>query len=347
MKTTEKTRFAVVGVGWIGKRHAAMISDNADAELVAVADIRPKSDTDFAHEVPYYSDLDTMLRAEHFDVLCICTPNNLHAPMAMKALKAGKHVVVEKPFALSLEDAKRVAAEAEKMQKKIFAVAQNRYSPPIAWLKEMVESERLGQIYNVQINCYWNRDERYYTGLNWHGTHKADGGVLFTQFWHYIDVMAWLFGDINDVHTLMHNYAHKRNTQLNEDSGAAQFRFENGAIGSFNFSTAVWQTNLESTIIIVAENGTIKIGGQYMNEVTYCNVKNYTMPELSPSMPANDYGTHKGSAANHCYVIENVVETLRGRAAATSSELDATLTLHVVEQLYGKKRQSDINDQKW
>ncbi len=210
---------------------------------------------------------------------------------------------------------------------------QNRYSPPSEWIKEMVDSGRLGAIYMVQLNCYWNRDARYYNGKNWKGSQALDGGTLFTQFSHFIDIMYWLFGDITDIQGKFNDFNHQSLTEF-EDSGFVSFRFLNGGMGSINYSTSVWDTNLESSITIIAENGSIKIGGQYMNEVEYCHVRDYKMPELPPANPANDYGAYKGSAANHHYIIENTIDTLKGRTTATTNALEGLKVVDIIERIY-------------
>ena len=219
-----------------------------------------------------------------FDVVNICTPNGLHAAMAIQAMEQGHHVVIEKPMALTLADAERVVYTSLRYRKQVFCVMQNRYSPPSVWIKRMVESGKLGKIYMVQLNCYWNRDERYYKPGGWHGDAALDGGTLFTQFSHFIDIMYWLFGDIKDIRTELRDFNHQGLTDF-EDSGIATFRFadRDDASGVLVFSTAVWDCNLESSLTIVAENGSVKVAGQYMNEVVYCHVKDYEMPVLAPS----------------------------------------------------------------
>jgi predicted dehydrogenase len=210
---------------------------------------------------------------------------------------------------------------------------QNRYSPPSMWLKELIDTNKLGRIYMVQINCFWNRDERYYTRDSWHGCSQMDGGTLFTQFSHFIDIMFWLFGDINNVNSMLKSNNHIHLTDF-EDSGLVNFEFENGGLGSINFTTSVWDKNLESSMTIIAENGSLKVGGQYMNEVEYCHVKNYVMPQLAPTNPANDYGAYKGSAANHHYIVQNVVNVLKGKESITTNALEGMKVVEIIEQIY-------------
>ena len=238
-------------------------------------------------------------------------------------------------MALTKQDAEKVIYKALHVHKHVFAVMQNRYSPPSAWIKEMVESGKLGKIYMVQLNCYWNRDERYYKSDSWHGKKDLDGGTLFTQFSHFIDFMYWLFGDIENIHGRLNCHNHAHLTEF-EDSGFVSFDFVNGGTGCLNFSTSVWNQNLESSLTIIAEHGSVKIGGQYMNEVEICNVKDYELPQLAPTNPGNDYGAYKGSAQNHHYVIENVVDVLKGRAPITVNALEGLKVVDIIERIYAQ-----------
>ena len=233
---------------------------------MTLCDIRPKEELGIeAYAVPFARNIDELFRLGlDIDVVNICTPNGLHAEMAIQAIESGHHVVIEKPMALTLADAEKVVYTSLRFRKQVFCVMQNRYSPPSVWIKEMVESGKLGQIYMVQLNCYWNRDERYYKPGGWHGDAALDGGTLFTQFSHFIDIMYWLFGDICNIQTRFADFNHEKLTAF-EDSGFVNFNFVNGGMGSLSYSTAVWDKNLESSMLIVAENGSVKIGGQYMN----------------------------------------------------------------------------------
>jgi predicted dehydrogenase len=196
-----------------------------------------------------------------------------------------------------------------------------------------VESDVLGKINMVQINCYWNRDERYYKKDTWHGSRKLDGGVLYTQFSHFIDVMYWLFGDITHIRSRIKNFNHQELTEI-EDSGTVSFDFVNGGTGVLNFSTSCWNKNFESSITVLAENGTLKVGGQYMDEVEYCHIKDYELPKLEASNPPNDYGNYKGSAANHAYVIRNIIEVLKGEASITTNALEGMKVVEIIDRIY-------------
>ncbi len=333
-----KIRFGVVGCGHIGKRHAEMIDRNEESELVALVDKREPSELGIeSFDAPFFKTVEEMLEAvPEIDVVNICTPNGFHKEHSLASLKAGKHVVCEKPMALTKAGCEKIIFKALQMSKQVFCVMQNRYSPPSVWIKQIMEENRLGKIYMVQVNCYWNRDDRYYKPGVWKGDQELDGGTLFTQFSHFIDIMYWLFGDITDIRGNFQDFNHQNLTDF-EDSGMVNFNFVNGGMGCINYSTSVWNKNLESSLTVVGEKGSVKIGGQYMNEVEYCHIEGYEMPELAASNPANDYGAYKGSAANHHYIIENVVDNLRGRTPITTNALEGLKVVEIIERIYAQR----------
>ena len=330
----EKLRFAVIGAGHIGKRHAEMVLRHPEATLVAMSDVKSKEECGVNYDIPFFnSPAEMIANGPECDIVCICTPNGLHAEHALLALTAKKHVVIEKPMALNKVDGERIIYTALHVQKQVFCVMQNRYSPPSVWIKDIIDQKILGDIYMVNIDCFWNRDDRYYKKNHWKGSSDLDGGTLFTQFSHFIDIMYWLFGDITNIQARFMDFNHQQSTNF-EDSGIVSFDFINGGVGSFNFSTSVSKTNFESSMTIVAEKGTVKVGGQYMNEVVYCEIQDYTMPELPEGNPANDYGDYKGSAANHVYIIQNVIDTLKGRTNITTNALEGLKVVEIIERMY-------------
>ena len=314
MSNNSKIRFVVVGAGHIGKRHAEMIRRDSEGELVAMVDIRSQKECaaeDF--NVPFFTTMEELFASElEFDVVNICTPNGLHAEQSLKALSEKKNVVCEKPMGLTKESCERILFKALQESKQVFCVMQNRYSPPSEWIKSVITDGLLGEIYMVQLNCYWNRDDRYYKSGGWKGTADLDGGTLFTQF-----------ADFN----------HQTTTAF-EDSGFVSFDFMSGGMGSINYSTSIANQNLESSMTIIGKNGSVKIGGQYMNEVEVCTISGYEMPVLKESNPANDYGPYKGSAANHNYIISNVIDTLKGRTSPTTNALEGMKVVDIIERIY-------------
>jgi UDP-N-acetyl-2-amino-2-deoxyglucuronate dehydrogenase len=334
-----KIKFAVIGQGHIGKRHAEMVRRNSGAELVAVCDVLSKEETGQASITEkYYSTVDELLNAHpEVEVVSVCTPNGLHAQHAMMVLDAKKHVVIEKPMALHKSDCENLLFKALQVQKQVFCVMQNRYSPPAVWIKDVVEKKIIGEPFMVQLNCYWNRDERYYKKGNWKGSQELDGGTLFTQFSHWIDLLYWLFGDIKDIQAKFRDFNHASLTEF-EDSGFVSFNFVNGGMGSINYSTAVWDKNLESSISIIGSKGSVKIGGQYMDKVEYCHIRDYTLPELKETEPANDYGAYKGSANNHHYFIQNVIDTLTGKTVITTNAMEGLKVVDIIERIYSIRK---------
>ncbi len=339
---TSILKFAVVGAGRIGKRHASMVQLNQNADLVAIIDVdeslREEVEKEFS--VPFFHSLEEFYKEfKEVDVVNVCTPNHLHAPQALLALNNNSHVVIEKPMALSKVDAEKVIHTSLQHNKRVFCVMQNRYSPPSQWLKEIVSKNVLGSIYMVTINCFWNRDDDYYQAGNpayWKGKLAQDGGTLFTQFSHFLDTMFWLFGDIKNIKASFYDFNHQKTTEF-EDSGLVQFDFVNGGAGSLNYSTAVYGQNMESSITIVGEKGSVKVGGQYMNEIEYCHIEGYEQPELEDTLPPNDYGKYKGSAANHQFVIQNVVDTLLNNKTVTTNSLEGLKVVEIIENIYKLK----------
>ncbi len=334
--SNRKIKFAVVGCGHIGKRHAEIIKQHVGADLVGLIDVQDKQTLNINQyvNIPFYNSLESFLEQDiDVDVINICTPNAYHSAQGIQCLNKGKHVVIEKPMALTAADAQAVINKATEVGKEVFVVMQNRYSPPSVWLKEIVESGRLGKIFTVHLNCFWNRDNRYYKAGSWHGKKELDGGTLFTQFSHFIDIMYWLLGDIEHINARFQNFNHQLLTEF-EDSGTISFDFKQGGVGTMNFSTSVWEHNMESSIIIIAENGSIKIGGQYMDKVEYCSIKDYIMPALAPTNPGNSYGSYHGSAMNHQYIIDNVVSVLNGNASVTTTALEGYHVVDMIERIY-------------
>lgn len=333
---SKKIRFAIIGYGHIGRRHSMMVTGNTDSELVGVVDINEerlsvaKEDHD---GVPCFTSVEDLFAADiKIDVCNICSPNGYHSEQSLLALENKCHVVVEKPMGLSKANCEEVIFRSLQVSRHVFCVKQNRYSPTSVWLKDIVSSGVLGNIAMVQLNCYWNRDNRYYKAGGWKGTKDLDGGVLFTQFSHFVDIMYWLFGDIKNIKSRSMNFSHKETTEF-DDTGIVNFDFVNGGMGSINYSTSIYGQNMESSIAIIGSKGSVKVSGQYMDTVEYCHVENYEMPELPAANPPNDYGDYKGSAANHHYVIENVVNVLLGKATISTNALEGLKVVEMIERI--------------
>lgn len=336
----EQVRFAVIGYGHIGKRHADMIRANNACELVAVIDTNEKLSRKVEEYagVPFFTSLERFIESGiETDVVNIATPNNQHAKQAQDCLKAGWHVVIEKPMALTTEDCKAILNYADTNHKQVFCVMQNRYSPPMQWLKGLLADERLGDIYMVNVQCYWNRDERYYTPGTWHGKADIDGGTLFTQFSHYVDLLYWLFGDMENFSANFANHNHKEMIEF-EDSAMVNFSFEEGGKGSLCYTTSVWDKNMESAMVVVAEKGTVKIGGQYMDNIEYCHIENYNNKYIELYQQTSVAG-YEGAKANHHYLVQNVVDVLNGKTAdITTNASEGLRVVEIIENIYALKK---------
>ncbi len=334
----DKIRFSIVGFGNIGRRHAEHIIDNPETELVAVCDIDRGVVSNIPDGVVFYDDLDQMLLNVSADILCVCTPNYLHEVHTIKGLNSGLHTVVEKPMAISTAECDRMITAAERTGKTIFAVKQNRYNPPVQEVKKLMAANELGNIFMIQVNCFWNRGESYYSGSNWRGKKDKDGGCLFTQFSHFVDILYYLNGPVAEAEGIIHNYAHKHNTEV-EDTGSFVLKATNDAIVNFNFTTCSYERNMEGSITIFAENGTVKIGGQYLNTIEYQRLRSAMLPEINISAKANDYGLYQGSMSNHDKVIQNVVDVLHHNKPVMTSAAEGKEVVKIIEQMYsGSKK---------
>ena len=329
----EKVRFLIIGFGNIGRRHADHIRHNPSAELVAVCDVKPVGMGLIPAGVSVYADAATMLKDVDADVVCVCTPNYLHEQHTVMSLDAGYNVVVEKPMALSVAECDRMIAAAQRTGNKIFAVKQNRYNPPVQAVKQLLRKNELGNIFLVQVNCFWNRGDAYYAESEWRGRKAKDGGCLFTQFSHFVDIMYYLNGSVESAVGTIKNYAHRHNTEL-EDTGSFVLKASNGAIVNFNFTTCAYGANMEGSITIFGSLGTVKIGGQYLNTVDYQKLEGAALPSINISARANDYGLYQGSMSNHDKVIENVVDVLLHNEAVMTSAEEGREVIRIIETMY-------------
>jgi UDP-N-acetyl-2-amino-2-deoxyglucuronate dehydrogenase len=332
-----KLKFALIGCGKIGRRHAEHI--NNYGELVAVCDVVASKATEVGeqYDASVYDSIDVLLRAQHdIDVVSVCTPNGLHASHSIQALRAGFHVLCEKPMAITVHDCGEMIKEAERANRRLFAIKQNRFNPPVAAVKDAIDKGVLGRIYSFQVSCFWNRNDSYYQDT-WKGSADMDGGTLFTQFSHFVDLVYWMIGDVKKAYAITANFAHKGVIDF-EDSGAVIVEMYNGAIGTINYTVNSHEKNMEGSITLFCENGTVKIGGQYLNELEYQNIKDFEFANLPAGNKANNYGDYTGSMSNHDKVYENVADVLlRGESISTNS-FEAMKTIEIIEKIYSSAR---------
>ncbi|HRI22538.1 MAG TPA: Gfo/Idh/MocA family oxidoreductase, partial [Panacibacter sp.] len=247
-------------------------------------------------------------------------------------LNAGIHVLCEKPMAITTADCLKMIDACERNNKKLFIVKQNRFNPPVIAVKELIEKGLPGKIYSVQLNCFWNRNADYYKD-SWKGTKNMDGGTLFTQFSHFIDLLYWMFGDVKKVHAITKNFAHKGIIEF-EDTGVVTLEFESGIIAGINYTVNSYRQNMEGSITIFAEHGTIKIGGQYLNELEYQCADGFEIKDLPLGKGANNYGTYTGSMSNHDKVYKNVYDVLINAGTMNANAFDGFKTVKIIEEIY-------------
>lgn len=325
--------FAIVGCGRIGTRHAGHIKNNGN--LVAVCDIVAERAKALAEEygAKAYFDIDEMLQNESsIDLVAVCSPNGLHAGHSIKALRAGFHVLCEKPMAINVSDCGEMIKAAENANRRLMIVKQNRFNPPVEAIKKVIDEGRLGKIYSVQLNCFWNRNPDYYKN-SWKGTLDLDGGTLYTQFSHFIDLLYWLIGDVKEVRAFGGNFNHRDIVEF-DDNGVVALQFYNGAIGTINYTVNSHGKNMEGSLTIFGEKGTVKIGGQYLNELEYQNIDGYTIENLPEGNTANNYGQYQGSMSNHDRVYENVVDVLTNEGVISANGFEGLKTVEIIDRIY-------------
>ena len=330
---TKKIKFGLIGCGRIAQRHAEHI--NNLGILSAVCDIDEEKADLLAKKygAKAYYDIGELLKNENeIDVITICSPNGLHHSHSVQALKAGFHVLCEKPMAINVSDCGEMIQAAEKANRRLFAIKQNRFNPPVVAVKNAVDEGRLGKIYSIQLSCFWNRNEDYYQN-SWKGTRDLDGGTLYTQFSHFIDLLYWIVGDIKRVDAYAGNFAHKGIIDF-EDTGVVIVEFQNGALGTINYTVNSYGKNMEGSLTIFGEKGTVKIGGQYLNELEYQNIQDYKIENLPEGAKANNYGTYMGSMSNHDKVYENLINVLTNNASISTNAFEGLKTVEIIDKIY-------------
>lgn len=330
----EQIRFGIIGCGRIANRHAEHISNNG--KLVAVCDIvKERADTlGGKYDAAVYYSIEELIEnhKDDIDVLAICSPNGLHAQHSIQGLKGGYHVLCEKPMAINVHDCGEMIKTAEAMNKRLFAIKQNRFNPPVAEVKKLIDQGVLGKVYSVQLSCFWNRNFDYYKN-SWKGTKDLDGGTLYTQFSHFVDLLYWMIGDVKSAKGMSNNYAHQGVIEF-EDTGVVALEFYNGAIGTINYTVNSYGQNMEGSLTIFAEKGTVKIGGQYLNELEYQNIEGHKIENLPEGNTANNYGKYTGSMSNHDRIYENLVDVLKHGKSINTSSFEGLKTVEIIDKIY-------------
>jgi UDP-N-acetyl-2-amino-2-deoxyglucuronate dehydrogenase len=324
-------RLGLIGCGRISKNHFDAIAKVDGLKLQAVCD------TDEARaraageqlDVPWYSSLATMLDKADIDVLTICTPSGLHAQHGVAAAKAGKHVITEKPMAITLEQADALVQACDSAGVQLFVVKQNRLNPSIQLLKQAVDKGRFGKIFMANATVRWNRPQDYYDSASWRGTWEFDGGAFMNQASHYVDLIQWLVGPVD---TVMAKTATQARRIEAEDSGVAVMRFRNGAIGVIEVNVLTYPRNWEGSIAIIGEKGSAKVGGTAVNKIEHWAFAEYDdddkLIESAATSPASVYGFgHEG-------YYRNVLAVLRGEAQPGTDGRAGRKSLELILGIY-------------
>ncbi len=327
-----KLRVAVVGCGRISARHFDALDAHAErAELVAVCDADQDTLDHISAErgVASFTALDRLLEASDADVVALCTPSGLHPAQTIEIARNGRHVVTEKPMATRLDDGKRMVASCDEAGVHLFVVKQNRLNPPLQYLKRAIVQRRFGRIYMVNVNVFWTRPQQYYDQAAWRGTWEFDGGALMNQASHYIDLLDWLVGPIESVHA--YTATLERNIEV-EDTGVANIKWRSGALGSVNVTMLTYPKNLEGSITILGEKGSVVVGGVAVNEIKHWAFDE-SRPEDEDVMNAN-YHTGSVYGVGHPMYYDNVINVLRGDAKPDTDGREGLRSLETLIAMY-------------
>ncbi|WP_292934507.1 Gfo/Idh/MocA family oxidoreductase [Noviherbaspirillum sp.] len=327
-----KIRFGLVGCGRISKNHIAAIRQHEDScELVGVCDVDPRAleAAVDATDVKAYRSLDVMLAECKADVFVLATPSGLHSSQAIQVAQAGRHVITEKPMATRWEDGKRMVAACDEARVRLFVVKQNRHNTTLQLLKKAIEGKRFGKINMVNLNVFWTRPQEYYDSAKWRGTWEYDGGAFMNQASHYVDLVEWLVGPVESLHA--YTATLQRNIEV-EDTGVLSLRWRNGALGSVNVTMLTYPKNLEGSITVLGERGTVRIGGVALNEVQHWEFADHG--DDDDKVMAASYETGSVYGFGHAKYYDNVIKVLRGDAEPETDGREGLKTLEVLIATY-------------
>ncbi len=329
--------FAILGCGRIASRHADAIWARGDSRLVAVCDSGEERASRMASQygAEAYTSYERMLERPDLDVVCICTPSGLHAAGGMAAARAGKHVIVEKPMALTLPDADALEQTCREMGVKLTVVLQNRYNAPMKRLREAVDAGKLGKLLLATVTVRWYRPQEYYSGDDWHGTWAMDGGALMNQAIHHIDALQWMMGEPESVFAYTATLAHKIEA---EDIGVGVVRFRSGSLGSIEGSTITYPANIEGSLAVFGEKGSIKIGGNSLDRIAFWKVEGEVEHETE-ILRRQELDPPPSRYLSHSIVLEDMVRAIREDREPATNGLEGRKSLALVLALYESARE--------
>ena len=325
-------QIGLIGCGRISKNHLETIKNlKNEVKLTAVCDICEERarEAAAAFHVPYYTDYREMLDKEPMDLVSLCTPSGLHPAMGIEAAQRGIHVLSEKPMAVRLHDAEALIETCDRHNVHLFVVKQNRLNPGIAGLKKAVDENRFGKIYFINTTVFWTRPQEYYDMAPWRGTWEFDGGCFMNQASHYVDLIQWIGGPVDSVMAQTATMARKIET---EDTGAAILKFRNGSMGVIQVTMLTYPQNLEGSITVIGEKGTVRIGGMALNAV-----EKWEFEDMRPEdkeILESDYTPPNVYGFGHLQYYKNVLEVLKGRALPSTDGRSGKKSLELILAIY-------------
>jgi UDP-N-acetyl-2-amino-2-deoxyglucuronate dehydrogenase len=330
--TDRKIQFALVGCGRIAQNHFAAINQHSErAELVSICDIDVVA-LDFAAKLTGakpYSNISSMLEETTADIVILSTPSGLHPQQTIEIAASGRHVMTEKPMATRWHDGQRMVKACDDANIRLFVVKQNRRNPTLQLLKSTVEKGRFGRIYIVNLNVFWTRPQEYYDSAKWRGTWEFDGGAFMNQASHYVDLLDWLIGPIESLQAYTATLA--RNIEV-EDTGVLSIKWRSGALGSMNVTMLTYPQNLEGSITIIGEKGTVRIGGLAVNEIQHWEFED--ADEDDEKIKQTSYETTSVYGFGHPLYLDNVIKVLKGEATPETDGREGLKSLEILTAIY-------------
>lgn len=334
MTQKNNLRFALVGCGRIARRHADLLGNGQilGAKLAAVCDVVPDKARilGVAHSVPFYTDFNEMMRENKIDVVSVLTESGNHAKHVIALANYGKHIIVEKPMALSLHDADLMIKACDDAGVKLFVVKQNRFNVPIIKLRQALEGGRFGKLVLGTVRLRWCRKQEYYSQDKWRGTWALDGGVLANQASHHVDLLEWMMGEVESVYAMSATSLAEIET---EDTAVVVLRFNSGALGVIEATTAARPKDLEGSISILGENGSVEVGGFAVNQM---RTWNFTMPQPDDAEVMSKYSVNPTDVYGfgHKAYYEHVVECVRSNKRQLVDGLEGRKSLELISAIY-------------
>lgn len=326
-----KIRLAVVGCGRISQKHfgaAEALKD--DLELVAICDTNSNTlrEHQERYQVSAYSRMDNMLQNEQIDIVAICTPSGIHSEQAILAAKHKAHVMTEKPMATRWQDGIDMVKACDEAGVFMFVVKQNRHNSTLQLLKRAIKEKRFGKIHMVHLNVFWTRPQEYYDHAKWRGTWEFDGGAFMNQASHYVDLLDWLIGPVEKVQAMMST---TRDIEV-EDTGVLNVKWRSGTLGSMSVTMLTYPQNMEGSITILGENGTVRVGGVAVNDIQHWNFAEEK--DYDERVHQANYETTSVYGFGHPLYYKNVVDVIRGKAEPETDGREGLKALELLIAAY-------------